>query len=83
MYGCSSCMYVRAPYACLVPEKARRKTQVPQTGVKDSCELVCGCWQSNQSPLEEQPMFLTTEPSLQLIFETFSLKPRFLLWKRT
>jgi hypothetical protein len=26
----------------------------------------CCCWELNPGPLEEQPMFLTTEPSLQL-----------------
>ena len=35
------------------------------TGVTNSCELTCGCWQLNLDPLEEQPVFLTTEPSLQ------------------
>lgn len=25
----------------------------------------CGCWDSNLGPLEEWPMLLTTEPSLQ------------------
>jgi hypothetical protein len=28
------------------------------------CELPCGCWELNSGPLEEQPMLLTTEPSL-------------------
>jgi len=31
----------------------------------DSCEPPCGCWELNPGPLEEQPVFLTTEPSLQ------------------
>jgi hypothetical protein len=33
-------------------------------GVADSCELPCGCWELNLGPLEEQPVFLTSEPSL-------------------
>jgi hypothetical protein len=33
-------------------------------GVTDSCELSCGCWELNSSPLEEQPVLLTAEPSL-------------------
>jgi hypothetical protein len=33
--------------------------------VTDSCELPCGCWELNPDPLEEQPVFLSTEPSLQ------------------
>ena len=32
------------------------------TGVTDSCELLCGCWELNLSPLEEQPVLLTVEP---------------------
>ena len=30
-----------------------------------SYELPCGCWELNLGPLEEQPVLLTTEPSLQ------------------
>lgn len=35
------------------------------TAIKDSCEPPYGCWQLNLGPLEEQPIFLNTEPSLQ------------------
>jgi hypothetical protein len=38
----------------------------PGTEVTDSCELPCGCWELNLGPLEEQPVLLTMEPSLQL-----------------
>jgi len=31
----------------------------------DGCEPLCGCWDLNSGPLEEQPALLTTEPSLQ------------------
>ena len=31
----------------------------------DSCELPCGCWELNSRPLEDKPVLLTTEPSLQ------------------
>jgi hypothetical protein len=34
-------------------------------GVIDSCELLCGCWDLNPDPLEEQSVPLTTEPSFQ------------------
>ena len=37
----------------------------PGTGVTDSCELPCGCWELNSGPLEEQPVLLTAEPSPQ------------------
>ena len=35
------------------------------TGVTESWELPCGCWELNSVPLEEQPVFLTTESSVQ------------------
>jgi hypothetical protein len=35
-------------------------------GITDGCEPPCGCWEINSGPLEEQPVLLTTEPSLQL-----------------
>jgi hypothetical protein len=28
-------------------------------------QIPCGCWGLNSEPLEEQPVLLTTEPSLQ------------------
>jgi hypothetical protein len=37
----------------------------PGTGVTDSCELPCGCWEPNLSPLEEQPVLFPAESSLQ------------------
>ena len=30
----------------------------------DGCESPCGCWDLNSAPWEEQPVLLTTEPSL-------------------
>ena len=35
------------------------------TGVRDSFEPPRDCWTLNLSPLEEQPVLLTAEPSLQ------------------
>jgi hypothetical protein len=37
----------------------------PGTGVADINEPPCGCWEMNSGLLEEQPVLLTTEPSLQ------------------
>lgn len=34
----------------------------------DSGELLCGCWELNLSPLEEEPVLLTTEPYLSTKF---------------
>ena len=39
--------------------------RVSDLEVTDSCELSCGFWDLNLGPLEEQPVLLTTEPSLQ------------------
>jgi len=33
-----------------------------------------GCWELNSGPLEEQPMLLTAEPSLQLLLPYFFFK---------
>ena len=33
--------------------------------ITGGCEPPCGCWELNSEPLEEQPAFLATEPSLQ------------------
>jgi hypothetical protein len=37
----------------------------PGIGGTESRELPYECWELNQGPLEEQPVLLTTEPSLQ------------------
>jgi hypothetical protein len=31
----------------------------------NGCEPPCGCWELNSRPLEEQPVFLKSEPSHQ------------------
>ena len=33
--------------------------------ITDGCEPPCGCCEQNLGSLEEQPVFLTAEPSLQ------------------
>lgn len=38
----------------------------PGTGIAGGYEVPCGCWEVNLSPLEQQPVLLTTEPSLHL-----------------
>ena len=50
-----SCALVFCLYACLC--EAVRSTR---SGVTDSCELSCGCWELNPGPLEEQPVLLTS-----------------------
>lgn len=38
---------------------------MPRTGDTDSCEPLCGSWDSNLHPPEEQPLLFTTEPPFQ------------------
>jgi hypothetical protein len=33
--------------------------------IMDGCEPLCGCWDLNSGPLEQQAVLLTTEPSHQ------------------
>jgi hypothetical protein len=42
-----------------------RVSDCPGIGATDNYELTCGCWKLNLGPLKKQPVFLTTEPSLQ------------------
>jgi hypothetical protein len=46
------------------------------TQISYSCQLPHGCWELNPGPLEEQPVLLTTEPSLQfhVLCFNFSIK---------
>jgi hypothetical protein len=57
MYVCVLCIWC--------PWRSEKGIESLGTRVTDSCELPCGCWGSHQGPLEKQPVFLTTEPSLQ------------------
>ena len=46
----------------------KRALDSPGTGVKDSPQLPCGCWGSNQGPLQEQSSLLTARPSQILLY---------------
>jgi hypothetical protein len=48
-----------------VPSNVRKRHWSPGTGITDGCEPLCGWLGPNLGPLEEQPVFLTAEPSLQ------------------
>ena len=52
------------------PEEGIR---APGTGITDSYEPSCGCWKSKRGPLGEQPVLLTTRPSLQALIHFLSL----------
>lgn len=47
--------------------ESQKRASDPLGPVTDSCELPHGCWESNPDPLQEQPVLLTTEPSLQFL----------------
>ncbi|MGE9804779.1 hypothetical protein ACQP3L_29790, partial [Escherichia coli] len=60
--------------------------RVSDLGVTDSCELSCGCWELNPSPLEELQVLLTTEPSVQppeaqFLADRRTLDIRGVMWK--
>ena len=56
---CFLCMdgfaYISSVYCVLAWCLPRTEEEVrsPRTGVTDSCELPCGCWELNPGPLEE------------------------------
>jgi hypothetical protein len=65
-------------YACMTEKSIRQKRELDL--IIDGCEPPHGCWELNSGPLDEQPVLLTTEPSLQpkqLVLETAkpSLQP--------
>lgn len=45
----------------------------PGEGTRSHCEPPCGCLELNSGPLEEQPLLITTEPSLKSLFWVFCL----------
>ena len=54
-------MYICAPFVYIVPLEVRRGHWIPWN---KWTELLCGCWELNPCPLQEQPVLLTTEPPL-------------------
>ena len=55
---------------------ARIGCQCPETGVTDDGEPLCGSWELNLGPLQEQQVFLILDPSLQAPgFISLSLYP--------
>ena len=49
------CMWVHC--CCLQTQQKRALDPIT-----DGCEPLCGCWELNSEPLEEQSVLLTTEP---------------------
>jgi hypothetical protein len=61
-------LYMSALSAC-IPACQKRTLD----SITDSFEPPRGCWDLNSGPLEEQPVLLTAEPSVQLISKQFHL----------
>lgn len=64
------CMFKCLPvYLCTAcvqcPLRPGQDVKTPGSGFTGNCEPLCGCCKLNLGPLREQPVFLTTEPSLQ------------------
>ena len=62
VYGCCMSVLHICAWSLWRPEDSLRSSGTEVTG---NCEMPCGCWDLNPGPLEEQPMFLITGPSLQ------------------
>jgi hypothetical protein len=45
------------------PQRPEEGVRSLGTGVRDSYELPCGCWELNLGPPEKQPVLLRAEPS--------------------
>ena len=65
-------------YNILLPCISAHQRRAPDL-ITDGCEPPCGCWELNSGPLEEQPLLLTTELSLQPL-NVFLI---FLIWLNT
>lgn len=57
------CMCIMCMQYPQSPEEGIRSSA---TGVIDCWQPSCGCWEFNSSPLQEEPVPFTAEPSLQL-----------------
>ena len=54
--------YVYSILSTCMPARQKRTPNL----ITDGCEPPCGCWELDSGPLEEQPVLLTSEQSLQL-----------------
>jgi hypothetical protein len=57
-------MYVCVPQTYKYPQNPEESVRSSRTDVANSCEPAYGFWELNPGCLEEQPVLLTTEPSL-------------------
>lgn len=70
----SACMSVYHMHT--VTEETDERVKSPRTGVTDTCEPPCGCWEPlGADPVENQLMLLTAESGLDvLICHSLSLR---------
>lgn len=61
------CIWMFSLHACLIPIKNKREHQMPWDWSSRQLWAVTWCWELNLGPWEENPVFLTTEPYLQLL----------------
>lgn len=59
LFVCLCSTYVQCLWE---PEEGAR---YPGTGLTDGCERPCESWESNFALMQEQPLFLSAEPTLQ------------------
>lgn len=60
------CQSVCLCTTCIQCSRVQKTIRSPRPEVADGCEPPCECWESDSGPLEEKPLLLTAEPSLQL-----------------
>lgn len=69
VYGHFLYMYVWVSYACLVPLEDRKIEGLLKLELQMVMNhYVFGFWELNLRPLKEQPVLITTEPSLWSVF---------------
>ena len=64
---CFAFLWVCVPHACRDHRGQKRAADTLGLGLQTGCELPCWCWKLNPGPLEEQPVFLTTDLSPALL----------------
>lgn len=69
VFGYFTCIYVCVSCVYLVPTESKGRYQSPGTGVINSHELPCGCWELNT--LEEQLLVFTVESAPQSMINLF------------
>ena len=65
VYGCFACIYVCVLCVCLLPVKVRKGQWIPWGWIYRWLWAAMWMLGIKPSPLEEQPVLLTAEPSLQ------------------